>query len=175
MKAFILTMLIFLTIPGKSQVQAVLNDSIQVTKNVNPIENSAQILDSVVNFGKSLEGCHYKYGGSSLSGFDCSGFIRFIFRKYGYSFPHCSREFVNIGEEISKDSIRHLKKGDILLFRGRNLKSKKIGHISIIAEVNENEILMLHSCCDKGVAVENFLASGYYPERLVEIRRIKEL
>jgi cell wall-associated NlpC family hydrolase len=126
----------------------------------------------VLNFGKSLIGIPYRYGGSSVKGFDCSGFIHYIFRKYGYLFPHSSRAYAAIGTKIKSDSILNVKKGDLLLFKGRNIKSKRIGHVAIVVEVNENEILMLHSCCDKGIAVENYLTSEYYPKRLVEIRRL---
>ena len=175
MKVFTIILFLFLSITAQSQINPETKDSLQITKNKPEIENPAQLIDSVLNYGKTLVGHRYRYGGAALSGFDCSGFIKFIFHKYGYTLPHCSRDYAQIGEEISKDSIQNVKKGDILLFKGRNSKSKRIGHVSIIVEANEKEILILHSCCNKGVAVESYTSSGYYPVRLVGIRRLKEL
>ena len=131
-----------------------------------------QVLDSVLNYGKTLIGRRYRYGGLSPAGFDCSGFIKYIFRKYGIKLPHSSREYANVGQIIPKDSIGSVHKGDILVFKGRNSKSKRIGHVAIVLEANENEILMMHSCCDKGVAIENYLISPYYLKRLIGIRRL---
>jgi len=141
---------------------------------INQTENKtiSLVMDSVLDYGKTLIGHRYRYGGLSPAGFDCSGFMKYIFRKYGITLPHCSREYAQIGEVIPKDSIGIVHKGDFLLFKGRNSKSKRIGHVAIVIEVKENEILMIHSCCDKGVAIENYLTSAYYLNRLIEIRRM---
>jgi len=171
MKKLAFILLLFPSITVYSQQGPILTDTLKNTEQIVPADHS-QVIDSVLNYGKHLIGRRYRYGGSSPSGFDCSGFISYIFRKYGYSFPHSSREYVHVGEFISKDSIRNVQRGDILLFKGRNWKSRRIGHVSIVVEANENEILMLHSCCDKGVAIENYLTAPYYLKRLVGIRRL---
>jgi cell wall-associated NlpC family hydrolase len=164
----LLFLVIFYT--AKAQIRSTDLEPFPIKHNLT--ECPAFIIDSVVNFGKELIGLPYRYGGSSLKGFDCSGFIRYIFQKYGYSFPHSSMAYAKIGTKIKRDSILSVKKGDLLLFKGRNIKSKRIGHIALVVEINDNEILMLHSCCDKGIAIENYLTSAYYPKRLVEIRRL---
>lgn len=174
MRALLVIFCISISITAKSQVVPIRNICFLVQHIVEK-ERSTQVMDSVISYGKTLLGHRYKYGGSSLTGFDCSGFIRFIFKKYGYSLPHSSRDYAKLGEIISKDSIKSLHKGDILLFKGRNSKSSRIGHVSIVVEATENRVLMMHSCCDKGVAIENYLTSGYYLKRLMAIRRISSL
>ena len=165
---------ISISISAKSQVVPIRNIWYLVQQ-IAEKERATVAVDSIISYGMTLIGHRYRYGGSSLAGFDCSGLIRFIFRKYGYSLPHSSREYAKLGKVISKDSIKSLQKGDILLFKGRNTKSSRIGHISIVIEATENKILMLHSCCDKGVAIENYLTSEYYLKRLMAIRRISTL
>jgi hypothetical protein len=73
--------------------------------------------------------------------------------------------------EITDSLNLQVRKGDILLFKGSNLKSKRIGHVSLVVEVNEKEILMLHSC-RRGVIIENYLDSDYYLKRFAGVRRI---
>jgi cell wall-associated NlpC family hydrolase len=174
MKAFVTIILIFSSFSLSAQVDSSKIDN-QLTLTKTP-ENQdiSQVMDSVLDFGKTLIGRRYRYGGLSPAGFDCSGFMKYIFRKYGITLPHCSQEYSHVGEVISKDSIETIRKGDFLIFKGRNSKSKRIGHVAIVVEVNEKEIKMIHSCCDKGVAIENYLISTYYVKRLIEIRRLKE-
>jgi len=129
------------------------------------------IVDSVIHYGKSLIGLTYKYGGSSISGFDCSGFLKHIFDKYGLTLPHDSREYVHCGDTVS---LNEIKKGDVLLFKGSNIKSKRIGHVALVIEVNENEILMLHSC-RRGVVIDNYLDSDFYMKRFLGVRRLNKI
>jgi cell wall-associated NlpC family hydrolase len=145
------------------------SDSVVLNKEC--IQDITQVVDSAINYGKSFIGLAYKYGGTSTSGFDCSGFIKHIFNKYGLILPHSSRDYANIGDTIS---LKEIKKGDILLFKGSNLKSKRIGHVSIVVEVAENEILMLHSC-RRGVLIENYLDSDFYLKRFVGVRRLNKM
>ena len=172
MKVLAIILLIFNSIILEAQIGPSKIDNQPTLTKTPEVQDISQVMDSVLDFGKTLIGRRYRYGGLSPAGFDCSGFMKYIFRKYGITLPHCSREYTQIGEVIPKDSIGTVHKGDFLLFKGRNSKSKRIGHVAIVIEVKENEILMIHSCCDKGVAIENYLISPYYLKRLIEIRRM---
>ena len=130
-----------------------------------------QVIDSVICYGKTFIGLRYKYGGFSAKGFDCSGFIKYIFNKYGLVLPHDSRAYANFGEKIDSVDVQKIKKGDIMLFKGSNLKSKRIGHVSLVIEVKQDEILILHSC-RRGVVIDNYLDSDYYLKRFAGVRRI---
>jgi hypothetical protein len=174
MKALVIIILIFSSFTLSAQVDSIKINSQLILTKPSESQDISQVIDSVLDFGKTLIGCRYRYGGLSVAGFDCSGFMKYIFQKYGIALPHCSREYIHVGEVISKDSIGRVRKGDFLIFKGRNSKSKRIGHVAIVIEVNEKEIKMIHSCCDKGVAIENYLISPYYLKRLIEIRRLKE-
>src|SRR5690349_4781431 len=78
------------------------------TKNISP--------DELVVFAESLQGVPYKYGSAEIkTGFDCSGFITYVFNHFGISVPRTSADFTNAGPEVS---IRNCRPGDIILFTG---------------------------------------------------------
>lgn len=172
MKILIVIILIFIPFTLKAQT-----DTTKTVNQSSEIQSVSQlqfplVIDSVINYGKTLLGRKYRYGGLTPAGFDCSGFLKYIFKKYGITLPHSSREYAAVGRKLPKDSIVNVQPGDILVFKGRNSKSKRIGHVAIVIENNNNQILMMHSCCDKGVAIENYLEAPYYLKRLVGIRRL---
>ncbi len=67
-------------------------------------------------------GAPYSYGGSSpRSGFDCSGFVRFVYQRFGVTLPHSSYADFNLGRGISRKSLRP---GDLVFFDG-------LGHVGL--------------------------------------------
>ena len=72
---------------------------------------------SVIETAQTLLGTPYRYGGNSpKSGFDCSGFIQYTFKKEGISVPRTSREQYKSTFPISR---RQLKPGDLVFFRAK--------------------------------------------------------
>ncbi len=67
----------------------------------------------VVSLAKSYLGVRYVWAGSSPSGFDCSGLVKYVFGKVGVSLPHSSRLQFNYGTPVSKSNLRP---GDIVFF-----------------------------------------------------------
>lgn len=68
----------------------------------------------VVNYALKFKGVRYVYGGSSLkSGVDCSGFVRAIFKHFGYSLPHNSYAIEKYGKHIKKSN---KKPGDVICY-----------------------------------------------------------
>jgi len=60
---------------------------------------------------------NYKSGGSSPSGWDCSGFTQWVYKNiYGISIPRSSREQAKIGKSIDKNDMSEWKPGDILVY-----------------------------------------------------------
>lgn len=71
------------------------------------------LTEKIVNYAKSLQGVKYVYGGYSTSGFDCSGFTKYVFAKYDIRVPRSSASYSGIGTKIARSDLRA---GDILLF-----------------------------------------------------------
>ncbi|MBI5539330.1 MAG: C40 family peptidase [Bacteroidia bacterium] len=134
-------------------------------------ENQKFEADSLVNYAKSFLGTPYKWGGSSAGGFDCSGFVSFIFRHFQITTPHGARDYYKLGKSISQDSC---KKGDIILFTGTNYSRKSVGHVGIIISDFGEPLKFIHSSSSKnhwGVTITDFSNSAY-PKRFMGIRRL---
>lgn len=114
--------------------------------------------DSIVNFGMELLGTPYVSASCSRDGFDCSGFVYFVFQNFKISVPRSSSEFEKFGEEIP---IEKVKKGDILVFLSptRNV----IGHIGIVTNPNGMETDFIHASSSKEmkVIISSLKQDGY--------------
>ena len=100
------------------------------------------------------------------SGFDCSGFTRYVFGHFGYTLGRVAADQTSLGEVIERAD---LQTGDLLLFydAGKN----KIGHCGIYIGNGE----FIHSANpQRGVVTDNLNTNSYYSQRFVTARRIIE-
>jgi cell wall-associated NlpC family hydrolase len=71
--------------------------------------------DSVVQLARQQLGIRYIFGGTTRSGFDCSGFLKYLMRAMGYELPRTAAEQAQVGREVPRDPSQ-LRPGDILTF-----------------------------------------------------------
>ncbi|MDB4876603.1 MAG: hypothetical protein JWM41_3049 [Gemmatimonadetes bacterium] len=84
----------------------------------------------VLHTADAYVGVKYVWGGNTPSeGFDCSGFTKFVFAKYGIALPRTAREQVRSGTAVARD-FRALIPGDIMLFAE---PGQAISHVAIYA------------------------------------------
>jgi cell wall-associated NlpC family hydrolase len=74
-------------------------------------------------------GVRYRYGGSSPSGFDCSGLVAYVFGRLGIRLPHNAAAQYSYGRAVDR---RHLEPGDLVFFHGLGHVGLYIGHGRII-------------------------------------------
>ncbi len=174
--AFILVlMLTFLSESNAQTVKlwkdssAILNDSLfPISKNN---INNFTAIDSLIDYSFSFLGDRYRRGGTGAKGFDCSGFTMMVFRNSGIKIPHTSAGQGLIGIEVSKTNI---KRGDLILFKGRNRRSKSIGHVGIVISEKGEPVKFIHSSVSDGVRIDK-LEAEYYKNRFVKTVRLPEL
>jgi peptidoglycan DL-endopeptidase CwlO len=78
--------------------------------------------EAVVGFARHYLGVRYSYGGTSPgSGFDCSGFTRFVYSHFGIVLPHSSGAQFDLGRRVSRGG---LEPGDLVFFDG-------LGHVGL--------------------------------------------
>lgn len=123
-----------------------------------PIKSSPTLRDSIVDFGMEFLGTPYVSGGCSKYGFDCSGYVYFVYQHFKIQVPRSSAQFKNFGKEIP---IENVKKGDILLFLSptRNV----IGHVGIVTNPKGMESDFIHSTSgrDMKVIISSLKTKGY--------------
>jgi cell wall-associated NlpC family hydrolase len=83
----------------------------------------------VIRFAWRAVGVRYRWGGSSLRGFDCSGLTRWVYRHVGVSLPHYSASQWRFGRRVSRGS---LVPGDLLFFSGLGHVGIYVGHGAVI-------------------------------------------
>lgn len=74
-----------------------------------------------VEYAKRFIGSPYAWGGSSPRGFDCSGFVRYVYEKFGIDLPHSSYADFDLGRRVGRWA---LKPGDLVFFNG-------VGHVGL--------------------------------------------
>ena len=117
----------------------------------------------IVSYAKQFVGCKYVYGGSSPSGFDCSGFTSYVYKHFGINLSHSSSAQANVGTKVDR---ANLQPGDLLFFKNFNT-GKGIGHVAIYIGNNQ----FVHASTPKtGVIISSL--SGTYATRYVTATRL---
>ena len=120
----------------------------------------------IVEFAKKYLGYAYVSGGASpKTGFDCSGFTKYVYNHFGYTLSRTSKAQAKNGKEVAKSD---LQPGDLIIFKNQSLTA--IGHVGIY--IGNNKIIHA-SEPGVGVVITDMNASGYnYNKRYVTARRI---
>lgn len=119
--------------------------------------------DSLIVFAKKHLGIPYVYASSNpQKGFDCSGFVSYVFGKYGLTLPRSSSGYKNIGKTLKPADF---KVGDILVFYGYKDRTI-IGHLGIICEANGMKSKFIHASSGKAQQVTiTALDTEHYTKR----------
>lgn len=124
----------------------------------------------VIDFAEKMIGIPYKYGSVDPDqGFDCSGFITYVFNHFKISVPRSSRDFTDIKQPIE---LRNSLPGDLILFTGTDSTKREVGHMGIITENNGTDISFIHSTSGKAYGVTVTPLNKYYQGRFVKAIRI---
>lgn len=124
------------------------------------------LADSILERGMSLIGTRYRFGGTSeTSGFDCSGFIGYLFREEaGLKLPRSTREMINVNAPlVARDN---LKPGDLLFFstNGRG----RVSHAGIY--LGDDQFIHSSSRRSGGVRIDS-LGDRYWSKTFIEAKR----
>jgi cell wall-associated NlpC family hydrolase len=109
-------------------------------------------------------GVPYRNSGSDPSGFDCSGFVQWVFGRHGLMLPREVRDQYQVGRPVDLDEVRE---GDLLFFE---TVARGASHVGIALADGR----FVHAPSSKGVVrVEPYTAS-YWARRFVGARRVGE-
>ncbi|MBV4466169.1 cell wall-associated NlpC family hydrolase [Pseudomonas sp. F-14 TE3623] len=124
------------------------------------------LADSILERGMSLIGTRYRFGGTSEAGFDCSGFIGYLFREEaGMNLPRSTREMINVDAPLVARSA--LKPGDLLFF-ATNGRRGRVSHAGIY--LGDNQFIHSSSRRSGGVRIDS-LGDSYWSKTFIEAKR----
>ena len=109
---------------------------------------------SVVEYAKNFLGVPYVYGGSTPSGFDCSGFVKYVFAHFGVNLPRTSYAQMNVGTAVTREQ---LQPGDLVVFRSG-------GHVGIY--VGNNKYIHAPQT-GRTVSIDNMNRTLYCARRII--------
>ncbi|TCD11130.1 NlpC/P60 family protein [Pedobacter frigidisoli] len=177
MKKIIIPILFFILSATAGKAQTILPQQYQdlvkklvasFPKNATVINNNSGTTSSttLIDFAKSMLGIPYRYATSNPKvGFDCSGFVSYVFSNFGFKVPRSSREFSGTGKETT---LENAKVGDVLIFTGTNSRVRTIGHVGIIYSIDENGIKFIHASSGKAHSVTITELNGHYKDRFLK-------
>ncbi|WP_303311427.1 C40 family peptidase [Hymenobacter sp. BT730] len=137
-----------------------------------PAEPNAARADSVIRFAMRQLGTNYCYAGATPeTGFDCSGFVNYVFARFGVPVPHSTALLINTGREVPRSSARP---GDIVVFTGTASTSTTPGHAGIVISNPGEPLRFIHSSSarkESGVKISTVEKSDY-ERRFMSVRRV---
>ncbi|NLV85625.1 MAG: hypothetical protein GX025_00180 [Clostridiales bacterium] len=117
----------------------------------------------IVNYAQGFLGVPYVYGGTSPSGFDCSGLVYYCYTNFGYSVYRTAATLAYNGTAVSKDN---LQAGDVILFTSSS--GGYIGHCGIYVGGGQ----FIHAPRTGDVVKFSSLSESYYSQHFYGARRI---
>jgi len=114
------------TNPVIPPLRVVLAKTARKKKRARTIQSHLAFGTRVVDYARRFRGVRYVYGGSSpRTGFDCSGFVRYVYAHFGLTLAHSSYAQFDRGRRVSRGSLRP---GDLVFFDGLGHVGLYVGH-----------------------------------------------
>lgn len=122
--------------------------------------NFEERLRKIIN---PLSGVPYRYGGTSVKGFDCSGFSQYVYKKLDIDLPRASYQQYEVGKKVT---IKNMQVGDLIFFDTN--RDGKVNHLGIYLGNNK----MAHAGVKSGISIQD-LGWYYKNYRVMGVRRVK--
>lgn len=134
------------------------------------LSDADPIQAKIIAFARSLRGIRYRYASANpKTGFDCSGFIHYVFRNFQITVPRSSAAFAEAGKPID---LKNAGPGDLILFTGTNSQIRSIGHIGMVVSEPGEPLRFIHSTSGKAYGVTETALNDKYRKRFMKAVRI---
>jgi cell wall-associated NlpC family hydrolase len=122
---------------------------------------ASPLVESVLRTATDLLGTPYRLGGSTVEGFDCSGFVQYVFARHGLALPRTVRRQAEIGSKV-----REAEAGDLVFFATD-------GHGPTHVGIALGPDRFIHAPNSRGVVRVEPFAAPYWASRYLEARRVE--
>ena len=119
---------------------------------------------AIADFALQFVGYPYVYGGSSPSGFDCSGFTSYVYKQFGYSINRTASTQLDNGYAVS---MSELQPGDLVMFK-KGSTSKRATHVGLYIGNNQ----FVHASTSSVGVIISSMSEAYYTTGFVGGRRL---
>ena len=110
----------------------------------------------------SLRGAPYRLGGVDPNGFDCSGFVRYVYQQHGVAMPREVREQFRVGKTVNRG---RLEPGDLVFF---STVAPGASHVGIMIGGDQ----FIHAPSERGVVRVENLSAEYWASRYIGAKRV---
>ncbi len=128
------------------------------TGEVDP-EKAETIRQDILDYAHTFMGVPYRWGGTSPEGFDCSGYIYYVFKEFGLELPRVARFQQRDAIPLEFDE---LQPGDLIFFSG----TTRVTHAGIVTRSDGDVLEMIHASSSLGISVVDVYSSTYWEPRL---------
>lgn len=122
---------------------------------------NAALSSTIIGEAMKYIGTPYRWGGKTPAGFDCAGFVRYVYSKFGLTLGPSAPSQVREGTRLKNEEIQP---GD-LVFYGGSRNRKSVGHVGLVTEVNSEGFKFVHAS-NTGVRVSSS-NEPYYRSRYI--------
>jgi cell wall-associated NlpC family hydrolase len=136
---------------------------------------SDSLREELVKFAAKLEGITYNYTGEKPeTGFDCSGFTKYVYGHIGVELPHNAQLQSNL--KGNNKTLAEAKVGDLVFFGSKTETGHYTQHAGIIYSIDIDEMKVIH-CVSGGVSIDGNESSWerYWKEKVLFVKTLPEL
>ncbi len=129
------------------------------------------LVDKILEYSRSFLGLPYRAAGYHPStGFDCSGFVSYVFKQFDINLPRSSQELSKVGSPVG---LKEAKPGDLLFYGYRKNGSYRTNHVALVYSHKNGHLSFIHSS-SHGIVIDdpNSLSWGYWEKRFLFARRV---
>lgn len=123
------------------------------------VTNISDLRKNLVKFAYKHQGTKYRSGGNDPNGFDCSGFVNFVFSEFKIDLPRISRDQQKLATPLKAIDVQP---GDLVFFAS----GSGVNHVGIVVENKNGFITMIHSSTSQGIVVTDIDTSNYWKNRV---------
>ena len=150
---------------AKRHIQKIAKATVAAKKAGKVYRLTEQDRKELLDYAKYFKGGKYVWGGTTPKGFDCSGYVQYLYKKHGVNLPRTAWSQSKRGIPVDKD---HLQKGDLLFFLTDKKRGIPVTHVGIYIGNGE----FIHAASKKQGIIISPITHGHYAKTFVSARRV---